>query len=198
MEIVTIFDSGDFSESGGLLSIDFSGDGISEFERFFDRMNDIEWLFGFFEAHEIELKNFKPSITRDDAITKTIEEIRHIEDALYDFFTEGVNGAGNGLDQLFRPLNDNEYMIVDLQKTKARADKKRIKNPWCRLYAIRLDKNLFIVTGGGIKLTRTMNEDVQLIRELDKLNWAYSYLKSNNILNGQDLNDYYENGENNT
>jgi hypothetical protein len=198
MKIMTIFDPGDFSAHGGLLSVDMLGDGLSEFEIFFDRMNDVEWLFGFFEAHEIELKNFKPSITRDDAITKTIEEIRHIEDALYDFFTEGINGSGIGLDQIFRPLNDHEYMIVDLQKTKARADKKRIKNPWCRLYAIRLDRNLFIVTGGGIKLTRTMNESSHLIEELDKLNRTYSYLKRNNILNGQDLNDYYENDEDNT
>ena len=196
MKIMTIFDPGDFAEHGGLLSVDMVGDGLSEFERFFDRMNDKEWLFDFFGEHEFELGNFIPCISREDAIKKTIEEISNIEDALYDFFTEGVKGSGIGLDQLFRPLNDHEYMIVDLQKSKARADKKRIKNPWCRLYAIRLDRNLFIVTGGGIKLTRTMNESPHLTEELDKLNRTYSYLKSNNILNGQDINDYYENGEN--
>ena len=50
---------------------------------------------------------------------------------------------------------------------------------WIRIYAIRIDMNLFLVTGGAIKLTRTMNDREHLKQELDKLTKVRSYLLAN-------------------
>lgn len=195
MKIVTIFDTEDYSRFGGLFSVEFFDDGVSEFERFFEQLNDIEWLFRFFIENQNDLRQFNSIISVDEAITKTLAEVQHIEDTLLNAFNEGITGKGIGLDQIFRPLNDNEYMITELQKSKTRANKYIVKSPWCRLYAVRLDKNLFIVTGGGIKLTKTMNESSHLRAELQKINKVHSFLKTRNIITGQDLNDYYESNE---
>ncbi|MGB5926872.1 MAG: hypothetical protein WBH03_01795, partial [Cyclobacteriaceae bacterium] len=48
---------------------------------------------------------------------------------------------------------------------------------WLRIYAVRLDINLFVVSGGGIKLTPTMNEREHLLKELRKLEVAVQYLR---------------------
>lgn len=50
------------------------------------------------------------------------------------------------------------------------------KPSWLRIYAIRLDANLFVVSGGAIKLTETMNERAHLIQELRKLELTKAYL----------------------
>lgn len=46
-----------------------------------------------------------------------------------------------------------------------------------RLYAIRLDPNLYVITGGAIKLTETMNERDHTKNELQKLEQAAVWLK---------------------
>lgn len=95
----------------------------------------------------------------------------------------------------YLPLIDNDYTIRVLQLSKAKADKRHFYKPWCRLYAIRLENNLFIITGGGIKLYRTMNESEELIYELEKMKSLKLFLKSKNIISADDLNEYYERGK---
>lgn len=51
-----------------------------------------------------------------------------------------------------------------------------IRPSWLRIYAIRVDVNLFVISGGAIKLTPTMNETDHLILELDKLEITKQYL----------------------
>ena len=46
---------------------------------------------------------------------------------------------------------------------------------------IRLEKNVFVITGGAIKLTRTMQERSHTQAELDKLNQCRQYLASNGV-----------------
>lgn len=195
MQIICIFDSGDFAKHGGLFSIKYEKENLSEFELFFLRMRDHEWLFNFFRGNLLALKSIDASLSIDKAILKTTLEVEQIKESLYQTFNNGCYGEDVGLDKIFRPLNNHEYEILDLQKTKTKADKKLIRNPWCRLYAIRVERNLFIVTGGGIKLTRRMEESIYLKNELKKIDHAQIFLKSQNILSGSDLNDYYEDGE---
>lgn len=52
---------------------------------------------------------------------------------------------------------------------------------WLRIYAIRLEKDVFVVTGGAIKLTRTMQERPHTQEQLDKLNRCRQYLKNNGV-----------------
>lgn len=50
-----------------------------------------------------------------------------------------------------------------------------VKNNWLRLYAIRIDKNFFVVSGGAIKLTKKMGDRNHTQLELDKLDLTKKY-----------------------
>jgi hypothetical protein len=60
--------------------------------------------------------------------------------------------------------------------------------PRIRIYAIRLTPNLFIVTGGAIKLTATMQERPHLREELTKLEHVRTWLKENEFDIPESLN----------
>jgi hypothetical protein len=81
-------------------------------------------------------------------------------------------------------LNNFEYAIASLQKSKA-----RIRKGWLRLYAIRLAENCYLVTGGAIKLTQDMKR-AHLQDELKKLELAKQFLRDNGIDFPEDLNSY--------
>ncbi len=185
MKLVRIFVS-DNSEDG-LWSIHLEGELQNEFDKFFDLMNDVEWLHDFFEKNKADLTGgFFGSITIGDAVLKTLEEIRAMEDALYDYAEQGFVDSDNNLQHLFKPLNNFEYAITVHQKSKA-----RIKKGWLRLYAIRLAENCYLVTGGGIKLIQDMkSEHLQI--ELRKLEQAKKFLRNNGIDYPEDLNTYQD------
>ena len=70
------------------------------------------------------------------------------------------------------------------QKTKVKGQHKK---SWLRIYAIRIAPNLFVIAGGGIKLTHKMEDSEHLKIELTKLEITKNYLKSVGLL---DENDY--------
>lgn len=82
----------------------------------------------------------------------------------------------------FRPLYNNEYQQKQLSLRKGR---ERL----LRLYAIRIDVNCFVITGGAIKLTRSMQDRWHTKLELVKLERAKAFLTDNGIF---DSDSYFE------
>jgi len=182
MKLVPIFVPDDSED--GLWSILFDSESQNEFDKFFDLMNDIEWLHAFFERNKADLNSgFFGHVTIKVAVLRTIGEVEEMEDTLYDYSERGFSGSGN-LQHLFKPLNNFEYAITIHQKSKA-----RIKKGWLRLYAIRLAENCYLVTGGAIKLTQDMKRE-HLQAELKKLEQAKLFLRDNGIDYPEDLNTY--------
>lgn len=183
MKFVCIFGSEDSEE--GLWSIQLDGETQSEFEKFFDLVNDVEWLHGFFDRNKTDLHDgFFGDITIGMAVSRTLIEAEEMEDVLYDLSERGFKSNNGSLQHLFKPLNNFEYAIASHQKSKA-----RIKKGWLRLYAIRLAPNCYLVTGGAIKLTLEMKRN-HLRNELRKLDQAKQFLRSNGIDFPEDLNSY--------
>ena len=60
------------------------------------------------------------------------------------------------------------------------------------LWAIReeLEPGCYIITGGAIKLTRTMQEREHTLRELAKMEKVRSHLLTNNIVDKDSFDDY--------
>ena len=77
---------------------------------------------------------------------------------------------------LFRPLDNNRAVEMTLGKEKARLRNRMEHASWLRLYAIKLEPNHYIVTGGTIKLTRTMIEREHTLRELSKMERVRNFL----------------------
>ena len=53
---------------------------------------------------------------------------------------------------------------------------------WLRLYAVKLQSNRYLITGGAIKLTATMQEREHTLEELRKLNKVRDNLLKEGII----------------
>src|SRR5690606_7035750 len=109
---------------------------------------------------------------KDKTVEKVVNEIisnaNEIDDTLHELSEDNMRK----LDEFFKPLNNQEYKIVELSKQKGR------KN-YLRIYALRIDTNCFVITGGAIKFTHLMAEREHTRMELEKINHCRDYLKSN-------------------
>jgi uncharacterized protein YciI len=163
-----------------------------EFSRLFINWQDPEYLDRFFNKHKKDLqKEFYNNISIEDAIQKTIDEAYEFQQKILSIAEKGKENFSQSLQTLFVPLHNSEkevYPIPEYQKSKAYGSHKS----WLRIYAIRIEKNVFIVTGGAIKLTKTMNEREHLIKELKKLEKVKELLISEGIIDNDSIVDFLE------
>ena len=61
---------------------------------------------------------------------------------------------------------------------------------WLRIYAIKLDPGCYIITGGAIKLTRTMQEREHTLKELNKMEQVRNYLINNQAIDADGFVDF--------
>lgn len=172
MEIIRIFDN----EDQALYAIRYDDEESDEFLRLFRAWQDVEYLENFFETNKQDLsKNYK-KISVKQAVLKTLNDAGKLNKEIYKI------RKGNGtkkLSDLFKPLDNITYKPDEPEKTKAYGI---LENSWLRLYAIKIDEDYFLVTGGTIKLTRTMQEREHTQRQLDNLTRCYDYLKGLGIM----------------
>ena len=61
---------------------------------------------------------------------------------------------------------------------------------WLRLYAIKLSMGIYIITGGAIKLTRTMQEREHTLQELEKMEKVRNFLLNEHVFDENSFVDY--------
>ncbi|MEO6287878.1 MAG: hypothetical protein ABIN80_17730 [Dyadobacter sp.] len=159
-----------------LYSVKFENETDHEFIRLFDLWNDTEYLEDFFETNRPKLINYWNGISTEDAVIRTRTSANRLESKIIRIAKRGLNVSNENLSGLFKPLHNHVTYVDNYEKNKAKGSESR---SWLRMYAIRIDVNLFVISGGGIKLTRTMNEDHVLIKELKKLDLLRDYLIKN-------------------
>lgn len=141
----------------------------------FRKWNNAEYLLAFFMANFEDLKEFFKIERLDQAVEDTFEDADALEELVLDFpYTEH-------LDELFKPLDITDTRMSELTREKARNWDRDRHASWLRIYAIRLEPNVYVVTGGAIKLSRAMQEREHTAIELDKLNRCKAYLKGNGV-----------------
>ena len=79
-------------------------------------------------------------------------------------------------------------MLLDKEKAKLKTRGRH--SSWLRLYAIRLEKGVFIITGGAIKLTASMAERSHTLQELLKMEKVRNFLLAEGIVDKQSFSDY--------
>lgn len=94
------------------------------------------------------------------------------------------------LSKIFRPLDNNQASDMMLQKEKARLKRKYGHSSWLRLYAIKLIQGNYIITGGAIKLTATMQEREHTRQELVKIDKVRRYLLEEGIIDDEGFIEY--------
>jgi len=160
-----------------LYAFKFSDEFSDELERVFDEWADPMYLYQFFEENKKDI-----NITIEQAIEKTQKEAKFLRDRLIKLARE----EPNHLNDLFKNLNNYEYTAKLLQGQKAR-------NRWLRLYAIKIDDNNYVITGGAIKLDNQhlMQHRNHTQKELDKINKCRDYLKDEGVIDDDSFQEIF-------
>ena len=160
-----------------LYAFKFSDEQSDELERVFDEWADPMYLFQFFEENSKDI-----DITIEQAIEKIQKEAKFLRDKLIKLASD----EPNTLNDLFKNLNNYEYTAKLLQEQKAR-------NRWLRLYAIKIDDNNYVITGGAIKLDNQhlMQDRNHTQKELDKINKCRDYLKDEGVIDDDSFQEIF-------
>lgn len=160
MKIVPIF-------AKKLFSFHYEGEQLDEYGRLLDIWNDTEYLFEFAEKNKQYIQQL--GYTIGEFVEFVLEDAEVLEEILLNYKDNESN-----IDACFQPLHNQEYQckILSLQKKKCK---------FLRLYAIRIESNCYVVTGGSIKVTRTMQEHIETGKELQKLERCKNYLQSQGV-----------------
>ena len=154
-----------------------------EFALQFSNWKDPEYLHKFFKSNYQDLQQpFWRYISIEYAIDKTIQ------DAL-EFESEFLDNHEINLEERFKPLNDLQTSFINLNKSKCYG----MNAPsWLRLYGLRVEKGVYVITGGAIKLTHKMEERAHTMEELIKLEKGRNFLMKENVFDGDGLVDFIE------
>ena len=172
MEIVRIF-----AENISLCAVCYKDGEPDELSRLMELWQDPEYLTEFFHRNKKNLESgFWGDISVTDAVFKTMESAADFEDKL----EQAVKNKQ--LNNLFEDLDNKQYSLSHLFKQKS-------KENWLRLYALKLESNHYIITGGAIKLTRKMQEAQETNKEFHKFEIVRNHLISLGIIDKEGLED---------
>ncbi len=170
MEFVRIIDN--YNHLWAVKSQDKEDDEITDL---FNKWNNVEFLINFFTENIDDLKEYFHIERLSQAINDTLDDADALEELIFEFpYTEN-------LDELFKPLDITDTRASELSREKARNWDRERHASWLRVYAIRLEPNIYVITGGAIKLTRTMQERTHTQTELEKLNHCKAYLRAHGV-----------------
>jgi hypothetical protein len=185
MKIRRIFADQDF-----LLSAHWDGQILDEFSRIFDCWTDIGFLENFFTEHEKDLHApFWKGITIEEAVFSTRGSAIKFRNTFKDLVTESENCRVSFFRTLFRPLYPDGGRLVVLSKNKAYG---AVERSWLRIYAIKIGVDMYIITGGAIKLTQVMEERAHTLQELTKLDMCREFLKAEGIFDEEGMLEFLE------
>lgn len=162
-----------------LLTVQYDGEKLHEFARIFREWSSVEYLEDFFERHKSDLQSdhyreTKGLISVEEAVFRTIDEAEDFEYHIKDVAESGKENDEETLhDLIFHPLHKNDSSTLH-QESKAYGPE---QSSWLRLYAIRIAPNLYVISGGAIKLTPKLQDREHTVLELKKLKIVTAHLK---------------------
>ena len=146
--------------------------------------NDVIWLRSFFKENIDDLASYFKITDVNQAIYDTIEDSERLQCLILDISPDA------DLDKIFRPLENSRTSEMILGKEKARLRKTPRHASWLRIYAIKLEPGIYVITGGAIKLTRTMQEREHTLVELARMEKVRRFLLDNDIADKDSFVDY--------
>lgn len=175
----------DITEDGRLWAVRYDGEEDNVLYSLFDQWNDVAWLRAFFKANIADLESYFKITNINEAITRTIDDSSQLEGIILDISPEA------NLDLIFRPLSNSQIGEILLGKEKARLKNLIGRSSWLRIYAIKLAKGVYIITGGAIKLTATMQEREHTAKELANIERVRNFLLSEKIIDDESFIEYF-------
>ena len=165
-----------------LYAVHYTGDATNIYRKIINQWTDTEYLYNF-------LIQQNQDVDPDDIpeiIFKIIEEVHEIDLRLVQL----AESDTKKIDDFFRPLSPSEYKIKRLSKQKI-----RLRRSHTRVYGIRIDENCYVIVGGALKFTQTMQERAHTQKELNNLNKVRDFLMSENIIDKDGFYEFYNEQE---
>jgi len=178
-------------EDGRLWAVRYEGKDFNCFEELFGKWYDLQWLRSFFKENISDLEAYFHITDVYEAVMETVDEASRLECLMLDI-TPNAN-----LDLLFKHLENSRFSEMTLGKEKAKGDGSHHHPSWLRIYAIKVEEGVYVVTGGAIKLTRTMAERSHTLSELAKLEQVRNHFIDNGVFDKEGLIDYFNNEQGN-
>lgn len=181
MEIISIF-------AHRLYSMSYDGDNRSIYNMLFERFKDLDYLESFFEQNKgfLEDPTWSKCSVPELAMQQVYEEAMDLEEWIEELVKNSNNNVEPDLDSAFKSFGGLKY---EMMWERIPMKMYGTQNPsLLRIYAIRLEKNCYIVTGGGIKLTKTFQDTPGLGEEpIKQMDIALDYLKKESIIDADDI-----------
>jgi hypothetical protein len=173
----------DVLDNGKLWAVIYEGKNVDVLTETLSQWFDTDYLRAFFNQNLNDLEKYFHITNVDKAIFDTVSDAASLACVIMD-----VNPAAN-LDALFRPLENYRMSEMVLSKEKAKGNRISGHDSWLRLYAIKLDDGIFLITGGAIKLTHTMKERQHTLEELLRVELVRNYLIENGVIDANGLKE---------
>ena len=181
-------------EDGRLWAVRYDYDKDNALQKVLSQWSDAEWLADFFMQNLDDLISYFRITNIEDAIYQTMEDRDDLACIIMDISPDA------NLDHFFRSLDNNQTGEMLLEKDKGRPRRRS----WLRLYAIKhnvgiyiitggaikLNVGIYIITGGAIKLTHTMQEREHTLQELERMEKVRNFLLREGVFDEDSFNDY--------
>jgi len=185
MQIIRIF-----ADDNSLLSVQYDGNDIDEFSRLFDEWTDIEYLEHFFTNNQEDLNRPAWAGTSiDEAIIRTRNEAIKSRRYLKKLTKLSVGERIGLFTKFFKPLENSQSRFDFLDKKKAYGVD---YHSWLRMYALKIGDDMYLITGGAIKLTDRMDERDHTRIELNKLERCKDFLFEQGIIDDKGVVELLE------
>lgn len=173
MKIVSIF-------ATKLFAFHYPGVKKNELKRLLELWKQVSYVYQFVKQHE---KDTPSNITPAVLVQQIIADRNLIDDTLIKLSQKPSNNAPT-LDTFFKPLHNTEYSnFKELSLRKGRVN-------YLRIYAIKIDDDCFVITGGAIKFAHLMKGSKHTIEELSKLEKCKQFLKDKGVFDTDSLTDF--------
>lgn len=180
MDIVDIFPP-------HIYSIRYDDEEDNEYDRLLDNWNDSEYVTNFIETHQSYLNSpiWSQTPTPEDAARQVYHEAQIIEKQFEIFAQNSDNNTTPNFNSIFHFLDGKYKYELKIPPMKSYGP---IRPSLLRIYAIKLSDNCYLITGGGIKLSDSIQNSPDLkdhvIQNIDKVR---KFLHENGISDTNDI-----------
>ncbi len=187
---------------GVIWSVKYTGDQKDIFATRMFQWRDVEYLELFFERHKgfIENNEYFKRYTLADVITSAKKDASKLLCYIKLLYNNTLKGQHPNFIDKFIILEKHPYDKKKKARKKLYGRSVEIDNEIgtvFRLYAIQIDSKdegelpIYIITGGGIKLTDTMSKMKELNEEYNKMRFVQEWLEKKGITTKETLYNLY-------
>ena len=173
----------DVLHNGKLWAVVYDGDSQNILTKTFANWLNPAFLEDFFIRNSKDLESYFNITNLDVAVYDTITDAVSLSCMILDIRPDA------NLDMLFRPLENQRVREMLLSREKAKGRRQTAHSSWLRIYAIKLDEGIYLITGGAIKLTHLMSEREHTLNELRKMEMVRNYLLDNGIVDADGIKE---------